>query len=355
VRIPAALCGAVGFRPTHDRYSRDGVLSLSSTLDAVSIISRTVADAAFLDGVLTSRASESPALSTEGLKVAYVRSSACSAAIRGYIDAAIERISVSGVTVVEVDLNEVYSSLPGATGSLETTVDGAVAAIRSFEAIREYAAYASTHNAPLPKKPKTSEEEEEPEEDGEAVKPAVTSQPLDTLVPYTAVVKACHLSAEEQAPLATAGRATAARYRQALLEERVRVQNTLSTALQTTGAQFLVYPTVPTATTHLKGAASDSIEIDGVTSPVNAALSINTKFASLAGAPAISVPCALTKPNPLAVQGSVDTERLPVALEIVGAIGDDEKVLTFGKFFQGLQSLLQDPIVVRRWNEAVTI
>jgi Asp-tRNA(Asn)/Glu-tRNA(Gln) amidotransferase A subunit family amidase len=55
------------------------------------------------------------------------------------------------------------------------------------------------------------------------------------------------------------------------------------------------------------------------------------------------------------VQGSVDTERLPVALEIVGAIGDDEKVLAFGKLFQNLQSLLQDPIVVRRWNEAVTI
>lgn len=55
-RIPAALCGIVGFKPTQRRVPREGVLPLSMTLDSVGPLARTVADCAALDAVLAGEA-----------------------------------------------------------------------------------------------------------------------------------------------------------------------------------------------------------------------------------------------------------------------------------------------------------
>lgn len=44
VRLPAALCGVVGFKPAYDTYSRDGVLSLAPSLDHVGLLARTVGE-----------------------------------------------------------------------------------------------------------------------------------------------------------------------------------------------------------------------------------------------------------------------------------------------------------------------
>ena len=52
VRIPAALNGLYGFRPTTDRYSRQGVFPLSVTLDSVGSIAHSFEDIALLDRML---------------------------------------------------------------------------------------------------------------------------------------------------------------------------------------------------------------------------------------------------------------------------------------------------------------
>jgi aspartyl-tRNA(Asn)/glutamyl-tRNA(Gln) amidotransferase subunit A len=46
IRIPAACCGVVGFKPSHDAVSREGVWPLAWTLDHIGPLARTVADAA---------------------------------------------------------------------------------------------------------------------------------------------------------------------------------------------------------------------------------------------------------------------------------------------------------------------
>jgi Asp-tRNA(Asn)/Glu-tRNA(Gln) amidotransferase A subunit family amidase len=56
VRIPAALCGAVGIKPTLGRVSRGGLIGLAWTFDIVGPIARTVDDAAALLAVMTSGA-----------------------------------------------------------------------------------------------------------------------------------------------------------------------------------------------------------------------------------------------------------------------------------------------------------
>lgn len=53
LRIPAALSGAVGFKPSAGRLPSDGAFPLSPTLDAIGPIAAKVADAALLDSILS--------------------------------------------------------------------------------------------------------------------------------------------------------------------------------------------------------------------------------------------------------------------------------------------------------------
>ena len=52
VRIPAALCGVVGFKPTAQRVSRDGAIPLSTTLDSIGPLANSVACCAIADAVM---------------------------------------------------------------------------------------------------------------------------------------------------------------------------------------------------------------------------------------------------------------------------------------------------------------
>ena len=52
IRIPAAVCGIVGIKPTYDLVSRSGVAALSWTLDHVGPLARSVEDAALVLGVM---------------------------------------------------------------------------------------------------------------------------------------------------------------------------------------------------------------------------------------------------------------------------------------------------------------
>ena len=56
-RIPAALCGVVGYKPTQARVPRDGAIPLSPTLDSVGPLARGVADCAAIDAVLAGESS----------------------------------------------------------------------------------------------------------------------------------------------------------------------------------------------------------------------------------------------------------------------------------------------------------
>jgi aspartyl-tRNA(Asn)/glutamyl-tRNA(Gln) amidotransferase subunit A len=52
IRLPAAICGVVGVKPTQTRVSRHGVMGLSFSLDTVGPLARTVRDAARLLAVI---------------------------------------------------------------------------------------------------------------------------------------------------------------------------------------------------------------------------------------------------------------------------------------------------------------
>ena len=52
VRIPAALCGLIGFKPSRQRVPTDGAFPLSYTLDSIGPIARSVAECAKADAVM---------------------------------------------------------------------------------------------------------------------------------------------------------------------------------------------------------------------------------------------------------------------------------------------------------------
>ena len=57
VRIPAALCGLVGFKPSRQRIPTDGAFPLSKTLDSVGPIGSSVADCAKADAIMAANTS----------------------------------------------------------------------------------------------------------------------------------------------------------------------------------------------------------------------------------------------------------------------------------------------------------
>jgi aspartyl-tRNA(Asn)/glutamyl-tRNA(Gln) amidotransferase subunit A len=70
VRIPAALCGIVGFKPTQSRIPRDGVIPLSTTLDSIGPLANSVACCAIADAVMAGDMPEvPPPVPVEGLRL----------------------------------------------------------------------------------------------------------------------------------------------------------------------------------------------------------------------------------------------------------------------------------------------
>jgi len=69
VRIPASLCGVVGFKPTKSRVPTDGVFPLSTTLDSVGPLAATVACCAVTDAIFANEYPVVPdAIPLDGLR-----------------------------------------------------------------------------------------------------------------------------------------------------------------------------------------------------------------------------------------------------------------------------------------------
>lgn len=53
IRVPASLCGVVGYKPTPGRWPTQGVAPISHTLDTTGLLARSVEDCELVDAVLT--------------------------------------------------------------------------------------------------------------------------------------------------------------------------------------------------------------------------------------------------------------------------------------------------------------
>ena len=67
-RIPAAMCGLVGHKPTASRIPRDGVLPLSDSLDSVGSLAASTPCCAILDRIMSGAGADRPPLPALGLR-----------------------------------------------------------------------------------------------------------------------------------------------------------------------------------------------------------------------------------------------------------------------------------------------
>ena len=109
-RIPAALNGLVGFKPTARRVPLDGVLPLSITLDSAGPIAKTVADCALLDQVLAAESNGVPEQARlRGLRFAVPKTlfqDDLSPAVASAFARALDRLSAAGATIIERPMTE---------------------------------------------------------------------------------------------------------------------------------------------------------------------------------------------------------------------------------------------------------
>jgi indoleacetamide hydrolase len=286
-RIPAALCGCVGLRPTLGRYSQRGCVPISSTRDTPGPLGRTVADVRLLDAACTG-IEPVARRSLEGLRLGVPRDPfyrGLDPAVAALAEATLDLLAAHGAVLVEVDLSATVPIMER-SGLL----------IPAYETTRELAAYLLEHDAPFGPR-----------------------QVID------------NIAGEAEREVWTS-RIDPAAYREALVVDRPALQALYAGAFAAHAVEALVLPTTPLPAVPNRPPGQDTtVVVDGETLPLFPTYVRNTDAASGAGLPALSVPAGLTG------------DGLPVGMELVGPAGSDDVVLAIGAALEAARGPIPGP------------
>ena len=101
VRIPAALCGVVGFKPARGSYPLDGVLPLSPSLDHVGLLARTLPPVVTAHQVLTGTSVDA-GLTIQRIGVDRAGLAAAEAPVADAVDRVLRMLADGGAELVDV-------------------------------------------------------------------------------------------------------------------------------------------------------------------------------------------------------------------------------------------------------------
>ena len=278
VRLPAALCGVSGFRPSVGRYSGAGIIPISHTRDTAGPIARTVADIRLLDAVMagTGRAGSDPgpAPALDGLRLGVPRTAFFTelepdvAAEAGRV---LDLLSDLGVALVEAEIPEV-SELNAAVGF----------PIALYEFVRDLPRHLAENGLALSL---------------EDVLGGIGSPDVRGIV------------ASQLGPDAM----PEAVYRKALDVDRPRLQRACADYFAEHAVEAVIFPTSPVSARPIGD--DETIELGGERVPTFPTFIRNTDPGSNAGIPGLSLPTGLTPTG------------LPVGMELDGPAGSDERLL----------------------------
>ena len=276
VRIPAALCGIAGFRPTLGRWPQTGIVPLSHTRDTAGPMARSVEDCVLLDGVVTGAAAPKAA-SLSGLKLGVPREyfwNPLDGELARLLEAALARLKDAGVVMVEADIPDV--------GAL----DGAASfPIALYEAATDLAAYLAAHGSRL---------------DFAGLAAKAASPDVHGILGSQ--------TGKDAMPEAV--------YREALAKHRVALQEAYRAYFARHGVAGVVFPTTPLPAAPI--GEDENVTMNGAPVPTFMTYIRNTDPGSVAGLPGLSLPAGCTAAG------------LPVGIEIDAPAGADAQLLAIG-------------------------
>jgi mandelamide amidase len=274
VRIPAALTGTVGFRPSSGRYPSSAVTPISSTRDTVGLIARTVEDLILLDEVIVPEepASEQPRPQEIRLGVPrtyfYTNLDEESATV---IESAFSQLADAGVVLIEADITDI-----------EPLLANSAFPIALYEAARDLPAYLEEYNVGVSL---------------HELAAAVASPDVQGI--FSVLTGEGQISDETYA---------------AALEAREALRKVYRDYFTTHDLDAVIFPTTLLPARPIENSL-ETVELNGSAVPAFSTYIHNTDPASIAALPGISLPVGLTATG------------LPVGIEIDGPEQSDLRLL----------------------------
>jgi indoleacetamide hydrolase len=295
VRIPPALCGVVGFRPSvdngHKRYPSKGVVPISHTRDTVGPMGRTVADVALLDSVITGEQEYAPA-KLAGLRLGVPRGyfwEDLDSELSAVTDAALVKLRDRGVVLVEADLAGI--------GELNGKISFPVALYEVGPDLRAYL-----------------------KGEGDAIS-------FDQ-------VEAQIASKDVAGAFGGAKTMPKEAYEAAINTYRPQLQKLYADYFAEQKVAAILFPTTPLPARPINkegDTGKDTVELNGKQVPTFLTYIRNTDPGSNAGIPGLSLPVGLTNSG------------LPVGLELDGPVNSDRRLLAIGLSLERVFGRLPPP------------
>lgn len=295
IRQPSSLTGISGWKPTYGRVSRYGVIAMASSLDSIGAMAMSVKDLAMIAEIIsgpdekdsTTGQREVPAYSKllnaniQGLKIGIPKEyfvDGMEAGVRDAVQTAIEEIKNMGAEIVEVSLpNTKYGSL-------------VYAIVCPSEVSSNLARY-------------------------DGIRYGHSTTEGKTLLDVYQKSRAEGFGDEAKRRIMTGTYVLSAGYYDAYYKKAQRVRRLIMNEFEEVFQQVdvLLAPSSPNVAQPLGHAASDPL-FGYIADQLNIP-------ASLAGLPALSVPCGFS-------------DKLPVGLQIIGPQWGEQKVFNVGYAYQ---------------------
>ncbi len=292
VRIPAALTGTVGFRPSTGRYAREGLTPIARSRDTAGPMARRVGDLRLLDEILAGTAPGPEPAAARGLRLGLERDHLWAELDPELAEVAEEALSLlrsGGVELVDI-------AMPG-LAELSSQVGFPVS---GYEARLELSDYLKRWD---------------------------TGLELEALAAEIATAEVKHIF---DAYLLGAQAVTEASYRTAVDELLPALRRLYEDTFTAHRLDALLFPTTPLPARPIAG-SEETVMLGGRRVPTFEAFLRNTYPGASAGLPGLSLPAGLT------------AQGLPVGLELDGRPGSDRRLLAIGSCVEGLLPALPPP------------
>lgn len=299
IRIPAALCGVIGFRPSPGRYLDGAITPISHTRDVIGPVALDMADITLIDSVLSGQPEITEPVELASLRLGVARDPFyvdLNPETAAAMDKALDTLKAAGVTLIELDLPEISE-----------LVDKSGGPIALYETITDLPAYLQKYNTGV-----------------DFFEVAAATQSPDVKALFTGLAQDKN---EDGHPDGLVPKEV---YDEAMTVHRTALIELYTNYFESENIDALVFPTTILPAGPIEGSIG-TIEHNGRQVPTFATYVQNAEPASIAGLPGITLPIGLTK------------DGLPLAMELDAAAGNDNQLLSIALAVEPLFGKLPAP------------